>query len=188
MTHTASTHTAVTHTATTETAATETAVTDTVPFTVSVSTGQIEDLHDRLARTRWPGADIGSPWSRGVPIGYLRGLADYWRDEFDWRRAEDEINAHPQFTTEIDGQLIHFIHVRSPEADATPLLLLHGWPGSVTEFLDVIGPLSDPRAHGGDPADAFDLVIPSLPGFGFSTPLSGAPGGRPGGWLRRSPS
>ena len=112
-------------------------------------------------------------WERGVPVDYLRGLAAYWRDGFDWRAQEARLNSFPQYTTRIDGQRIHFLHVKSPEPAATPLLLLHGWPGSVVEFLDVIGPLSDPRSHGGDPATAFDLVIPSLPGFGFSGPVTG---------------
>ena len=107
-----------------------------------------------------------------MPVDYLEGLAGYWRNGYDWRKAEARLNEFPQFTTEVDGQNLHFLHVRSPEADATPLLLIHGWPGSIVEFLDVIGPLSDPRAHGGDPADAFHLVIPSLPGFGFSGPVS----------------
>ena len=107
-----------------------------------------------------------------MALDYLKGLADYWRNGYDWRKAEARLNEYPQFTTEIDGQNLHFLHVQSPEADATPLLLIHGWPGSIVEFLDVIGPVSDPRAHGGDPADAFHLVIPSLPGFGFSGPTS----------------
>ena len=116
--------------------------------------------------------DVG--WSRGVPVSYLRGLAEYWRDGYDWRVHERELNRYPQFTTEIDGQNIHFLHVRSPEPDALPLILTHGWPGSIVEFLNVIGPLTDPRAHGGDPADAFHLVIPSIPGSGFSGPTGEA--------------
>jgi pimeloyl-ACP methyl ester carboxylesterase len=106
-------------------------------------------------------------------VGYLRELAEYWRTSYDWRRHEAELNSHPQFTTTVDGQNVHFLHVRSPEPDATPLVLLHGWPGTVTDFLDVVGPLSDPRSHGGDPSQAFHLVIPSLPGSGMSTPLAG---------------
>jgi pimeloyl-ACP methyl ester carboxylesterase len=106
-------------------------------------------------------------------VPYLKELAEYWRTGYDWRAHEAALNAHPQYLTAVDGQNLHFLHVRSPEPGAAPLLLLHGWPGGVTDFLDVIGPLSDPRAHGGDPADAFHLVIPSLPGFGFSTPLAG---------------
>ena len=107
-----------------------------------------------------------------MPVGYLRDLAAYWREGFDWRAQEKRLNAYPQYITRVAGQKIHFLHVKSPEPDATPLLLLHGWPGSVVEFLHVIAPLRDPRAHGGDPALAFDLVIPSLPGFGFSGPIA----------------
>ncbi|MFG1792131.1 epoxide hydrolase family protein [Nocardia sp. NPDC049149] len=143
------------------------------PFRIEIPQAEIDDLHARLANTRWPGEVPGVGWSRGVPVDYLKDLATYWRTEFDWRAQEALVNAHPQFITTVDAQNVHFLHVRSPEPDATPLLLLHGWPGGVTDFLDVIGPLSDPRAHGGDPADAFHLVIPSLPGFGFSTPLAG---------------
>ncbi|WP_107660171.1 epoxide hydrolase family protein [Nocardia suismassiliense] len=143
------------------------------PFRIEIPQAQLEDLHARLANTRWPAELPGVGWSRGVPVDYLKDLAEYWRTEFDWRAQESLLNGHPQFSTEVDGQHLHFLHVRSPEPDATPLLLVHGWPGGVTDFLDVIGPLSDPRSHGGDPADAFHLVIPSLPGFGFSIPLAG---------------
>lgn len=141
-------------------------------FEVHVPQPDLDDLADRLGQTRWPSVLPGPEWQRGTPVGYLRELADYWRDGFDWRAQEARLNAYPQYTTQIDGQKIHFLHVKSPEPDATPLLLIHGWPGSVVEFLHVIGPLSDPRAHGGDGATAFDLVIPSLPGFGFSGPVS----------------
>ncbi len=150
-------------------------------FRVSIPQADLDDLADRLARTRWPSSlpgaawDRGAPgagWERGVPVGYLRELAGYWRDGFDWRAQEARLNSYLQYTTRIDGQKIHFLHVKSPEPDATPLLLLHGWPGSVVEFLHVIGPLSDPRSHGDDSAPAFDLVIPSLPGFGFSGPVT----------------
>ncbi|MEU0743837.1 epoxide hydrolase family protein [Streptomyces sp. NPDC006134] len=139
------------------------------PFRIDIPQDQLDQLHRRLDATRWPDELPGVGWDRGVPLGYLKELAAYWRHSFDWRAAEAELNTHPQFTEEIDGARVHFLHVRSPEPDATPLLLTHGWPGSVAEFLDVIGPLSDPRAHGGDPADAFHLVIPSIPGYGFST-------------------
>jgi pimeloyl-ACP methyl ester carboxylesterase len=140
------------------------------PFQVSVPQADLDDLKRRLSAIRWPDlVDVG--WDRGVPLDYLKELAEYWRDSFDWRAAERRINQYPQFTTEIDGANVHFLHVRSPEPDATPLLITHGWPGTVAEFLDVIGPLTDPRSHGGDPADAFHLVIPSMPGFGFSGPL-----------------
>ena len=153
---------------------TMTSDTDIRPFRIDVPQADLDDLADRLARTRWaddlPGDD---PWARGVPAGYLRGLADHWASSYDWREPEARLNELPQFVTTVDGQRIHFLHVRSPEQGALPLLLVHGWPGSVVEFLDVIGPLSDPRAHGGDPADAFHLVIPSIPGFGFSSPLAG---------------
>ncbi|MFI0466769.1 epoxide hydrolase family protein [Saccharopolyspora sp. 5N102] len=146
---------------------------DVRPFRIEIPQEQLDDLRARLAGTRWPDELPGVGWSRGVPVGYLKELVEHWRTEYDWRAHEAELNAHPQFVTAIDGQNIHFLHVRSPEPDATPLVLLHGWPGGVVDFLDVIGPLSDPRSHGGDPADAFHLVIPSLPGFGFSTPLTG---------------
>ena len=149
------------------------------PYRIDIPQAELDDLATRLDLTRWPDAGPGEPWTRGVDLDYLKGLADYWRNGYDWRKAEARLNEFPQFTTEIDGQNVHFLHVRSPEADATPLLLIHGWPGSIVEFLDVIGPLSDPRAHGGDPADAFHLVIPSLPGFGFSGPTSEA------GWTSR---
>jgi epoxide hydrolase len=140
------------------------------PFRIDIPQADLEDLRDRLALTRWPSETPGVGWSRGVPVGYLKELAEYWRTSYDWREHEAELNEFPQFTTEVDGQNIHFLHVRSPEPDAFPLVLSHGWPGSVVEFLDVIGPLTDPKAHGDDPADAFHLVIPSLPGFGFSEP------------------
>ena len=142
------------------------------PFSIAIPEADLADLRDRLARTRWPEQLPGDGWTRGVPVDYLRGLAEYWRTTYDWRKHEARLNQFPQFTTTIDDQNIHFLHIQSPEPAATPLLLIHGWPGSVVEFLDLIGPLTDPRAHGGDPADAFHLVIPSLPGFGFSMPLA----------------
>jgi epoxide hydrolase len=140
------------------------------PFTINIPQADLDDLRNRLAGTRWPDELPGVGWSYGVALNYLKELAEYWRTSYDWRTWEAKLNQLPQFTTEIDGQNIHFLHVRSPEPDALPLILTHGWPGSVAEFLDVIGPLSNPRAHGGDPADAFQLVIPSIPGFGFSGP------------------
>ena len=142
------------------------------PFRIDIPQADLDDLRERLARTRWTAQLPGDPWTRGVPVEYLRELADYWRDTYDWRVQEKLLNEHSQYVTEIDGQRIHFLHVRSPEPDAFPLILTHGWPGSIVEFLDVIGPLSDPRAYGGDPASAFHLVIPSLPGFAFSSPLA----------------
>ena len=145
------------------------------PFRVDVPPAEVEDLRDRLARTRWPSEEPpGTGWSRGVPLGYLRDLAGYWARDFDWRAEEKRLNAVPQFTTEIDGQPIHFLHVRSPEDDALPLIMTHGWPSSPFEFLRVLGPLTDQRAHGGDPADAFHVIAPSLPGYGFSTPVGEA--------------
>ena len=142
------------------------------PYRVEIPQAALDDLRERLARTRWPEELPDTGWDRGVPLAYLKELAEYWRTSYDWRATEAALNSHPQFVTEIDGAPIYFMHVRSPEPDARPLLLTHGWPGSVTEFLDLIGPLSDPRAHGGDPADAFHLVIPALPGYGFSSPLN----------------
>ncbi|TLF74710.1 epoxide hydrolase family protein [Nocardia cyriacigeorgica] len=143
-------------------------------FRIDIPQRDIDDLHRRLDATRWPAPLPGDDWTTGVPTGWLRELVAYWRNDYDWRAAERTLNEFPQFTTEIDGQLIHFLHVRSPEPDALPLILTHGWPGSIVEFLDLIGPLTDPRAHGGDPADAFHVVIPSLPGFGFSGPVADA--------------
>jgi pimeloyl-ACP methyl ester carboxylesterase len=141
------------------------------PFRVSIGDGAIADLRNRLAATHWPHA-IADDWSRGQPTRFVMELADRWRNTYDWRKHETELNRHPQFVTEIDDQPIHFMHIKSPVSSAFPLILSHGWPGSVAEFLDVIGPLSDPAAHGLDPALAFDLVIPSLPGYGFSGPMS----------------
>lgn len=144
-----------------------------IPFRIDIPQSDLDDLADRLGRTRWPEELPGVGWSRGVPLGYLRDLVSYWRDEYDWRHHEAALNEFPQFTTEIDGQNLHFMHVRSPEPDALPLLLIHGWPYSVADFTAVIGALTNPREHGGDPADAFHVVAPSVPGYGFSTPLSG---------------
>jgi pimeloyl-ACP methyl ester carboxylesterase len=141
------------------------------PFRIDIPQHDLDDLRGRLARTRWPADLPGTSWERGVPGPYLRDLAEYWRTTFDWRAAEAALNEIPQFITAIDAQPIHFLHVRSPEPGALPLLLTHGWPSSPVEYLRVIGPLTDPRSHGGDPADAFHVVIPSLPGYGFSTPV-----------------
>ena len=142
------------------------------PFRIDVPQVQLDDLRDRLAATRWPDELPGVDWSYGVPVSYARGLAEHWRTEFDWRAAEAQLNAFPQFTTRIDGQNIHFLHVRSPEPEALPLIITHGWPGSVAEFMKVIRPLTDPAAHGGDGTDAFHVVAPSIPGFGFSGPTT----------------
>jgi pimeloyl-ACP methyl ester carboxylesterase len=138
------------------------------PFTIDIPQADLDDLRDRLARTRWPHQLPSMSWSRGVPIDYLKGLVDYWRTRFDWRAQEARLNAFPQFTADIDGQAIHFLHVRSPEPHALPLLLCHGYPGSVVDFLRVIEPLVNPRAHGGDAVDAFHVVAVSLPGLGLS--------------------
>ncbi|MGW4966824.1 epoxide hydrolase family protein [Nonomuraea sp. NPDC004186] len=140
------------------------------PFRIDIPQADLDDLNDRLARTRWSRQLPGEGWSRGVPAAHLEELAAYWRDGYDWRRHEARLNGFPQFMTEIDGQDIHFLHVRSAEPDALPLILTHGWPNSFVEFADLIELLTDPRAHGGDPAQAFHVVVPSLPGFGFSAP------------------
>ena len=140
------------------------------PFRVNVSQADLDELQARLARTRWPDELPGVGRDYGEPLDEVKTWTAYWQDGYDWRQWEAAINQYPQFTTEIDGQNIHSLHVKSPEPNALPLILTHGWPGSIIEYLDVIGPLSDPRTHGGDPADAFDLVIPSVPGFAFSGP------------------
>jgi epoxide hydrolase len=147
------------------------ATTEIRPFRIAIPQDDLDDLRRRLARTRWPDELPGVGWTRGVPLDHLKELAAYWADGFDWRKQEAKLNEVPQFITSLDGQDIHFLHVRSPEPSALPLLLIHGWPSSPVEFLQVIDPLTDPRAHAGDPADAFHLVIPSLPGYGFSTPV-----------------
>ncbi len=138
------------------------------PFTVSIPESEIDDLRQRLALTRWPDAETVDDWSQGVRLENTQALVRYWEREYDWRRVESELNSYPQFLTEIDGLDIHFIHVRSKNPGALPLILTHGWPGSVIEFLSLIGPLTDPVAFGGSIEDSFDVVIPSLPGFGFS--------------------
>ncbi len=138
------------------------------PFTVAIPDAEIVDLHRRLAATRWPDPETVPDWSQGVRLQNARTLVEYWQHDYDWRRFERELNRFPQFLTEIDGLDIHFLHVRSPNPNAMPLLLTHGWPGSIVEFLELIGPLTDPVAFGGDVEDSFDVVIPSLPGFGFS--------------------
>ena len=150
------------------------------PFTVAIPDSDLEDLIARVRNTRWPD-DVVPDWSRGVPTAYARKLAAYWADEFDWRAQEAELNTFPQFTTEVDGQTIHFVHVRSAVPDATPLLVLHGYPSSFVETIRMIGPLVDPVAYGGRAEDAFHVVVPSLPGFGFSTPLA-----RPGWAIQES--
>ncbi|HEV2932521.1 MAG TPA: epoxide hydrolase [Streptosporangiaceae bacterium] len=140
------------------------------PFRISVPQAELDDLRDRLGRTRWPDQLPGVGWDYGIELVVVQELAEYWRTGYDWRAAERRLNEFPQFTTVIDGQNVHFMHVRSAEPDALPLIMTHGWPGSVVEFTEVIGPLTDPAAHGGDRGDAFHMVVPSIPGFGFSGP------------------
>jgi pimeloyl-ACP methyl ester carboxylesterase len=138
------------------------------PFRVEVPEADLEDLRQRLRRTRWPDAETVDDWSQGVPLRYLQRLCRHWADGYDWRGTEARLNAWPQLMVEAGGLGIHVLHARSPHPGALPLVLTHGWPGSVVEFLDVLGPLADPPAHGGDAADAFHVVCPSLPGYGFS--------------------
>jgi len=137
-------------------------------FRIEVPEDELADLRERLHGTRWPERETVGDWSQGVPCAYLQELCAYWADVYDWRATEARLNALPQFHTDIDGLAIHYLHVRSPQPDALPLVMTHGWPGSIIEFLKIIGPLSDPAAHGGDPADAFHVVCPSPPGYGFS--------------------
>lgn len=147
------------------------------PFTIEIAQAELDDLHARLMRTRWPdpettGTADALDWNQGIPLAYVQELTEYWRSSYDWRRAEQLLNSFPQFHTQLDGPGgtlgIHFLHVRSKDEHAMPLLITHGWPGSVLEFHKVIGPLTDPEAHGGDAADAFHVVCPSLPGYAFS--------------------
>ncbi len=138
------------------------------PFRIDVPEEDLDDLRRRIAATRWPTKELVEDRSQGVQLATLRELARYWTTDYDWRKAEEKLNALPQFTTEIDGVDIHFIHVRSQHEDAMPLIMTHGWPGSVIELLETIGPLTDPTSHGGQAQDAFHLVLPSLPGYGFS--------------------
>ncbi|HWF81098.1 MAG TPA: epoxide hydrolase [Streptosporangiaceae bacterium] len=142
------------------------------PFRIDIPQADLDDLRARLARTRWPDQLPGVGWDYGIPLEYVRELAGYWRTGYDWRVHEQKLNGFDQFTTTIDGQRVHFLHVRSAEPGAVPLVITHGWPGSIAEFSEIIGPLTDPAAHGGDRADAFHLVVPSIPGFGFSGPTS----------------
>ncbi len=140
-------------------------------FVIHVDDAVLDDLHARLAAARWPDEIADQGWTYGSSLAYVRELCESWRT-FDWRAQEARFNRWPHHLTEIDGQRVHFIHARSPEPDALPLILTHGWPGSVSEFLDVIDPLRDPRSHGGDPADAFHLIVPSIPGYGWSGPTT----------------
>jgi pimeloyl-ACP methyl ester carboxylesterase len=138
------------------------------PLTHEIPQADLDDMHARIVATRWPSKELVADRSQGVQLATLQALANYWTTEYDWRKCEARLNALPQFTTEIDGVEIHFIHVRSSHEDALPLIMTHGWPGSVVELLDTVGPLTDPTAHGGEAGDAFHLVLPSLPGYGFS--------------------
>ncbi|MBY0401260.1 epoxide hydrolase [Myxococcota bacterium] len=142
------------------------------PFAIEVPTPILSDLHTRLAQTRWPAPSPSAPWRLGIPQDVLHDAIAHWRTTYDWSARQARMNAFPHFLTTAAGEQLHFIHVRSPNPNATPLLLTHGWPGSFVEFLDVLGPLSDPAAHGGDPADAFHVVVPSMPGYGFSGPTT----------------
>jgi epoxide hydrolase len=137
-------------------------------FHIEIPEADLSDLRERLARTRWPESETVEDWSQGVPRAYMQELCSYWAEGYDWRATEARLNTLPHFRTEIEGLGIHFVHVRSPHPDALPLVITHGWPGSIVEFLKVIGPLADPTAYGGDAADAFHVVCPSLPGYGFS--------------------
>jgi pimeloyl-ACP methyl ester carboxylesterase len=138
------------------------------PFTLAIPQTELEDLYRRLDSARWPERETVDDWTQGAPLEKVRALCDHWRRRYDWRRCEGQLNAIGQFKTEIDGLGIHFLHVPSPHPEAIPLLLTHGWPGSVIEFVKTIGPLTNPTAHGGTAADAFHVVVPSLPGYGFS--------------------
>jgi pimeloyl-ACP methyl ester carboxylesterase len=148
------------------------------PFRIEVPQGEIDELRRRINATRWPTRELVTDRSQGVQLGAIQNLARYWATEYDWRRCEARLNALPQFKTEIDGLDIHFIHVESAHENALPLIMTHGWPGSVVELLETVGPLTDPTTHGGRAEDAFHLVLPSIPGYGFSdepTELGWAP-------------
>lgn len=142
--------------------------TDVTPFTIAIPDSELEDLKQRIGNTRWPNEEPCEGWAQGLPLAYARELADYWLNDYDWRRFESRAAQWPQFTTNIDGVDIHFIHLRSNHPDALPLIITHGWPGSFVEFHKVVDALANPSDHGGDAADAFHLVIPCLPGYGFS--------------------
>jgi hypothetical protein len=148
------------------------AAVDIRPFHVEIPDDALEDLHRRIAATRLPSKELVADRSQGVQLATIKALADYWESDYDWRKCEAKLNALPQFKTEIDGQDVHFIHVKSPHEDALPLIMTHGWPGSIIELLETVGPLTDPTAHGGRAEDAFHLVLPSVPGC--SVPTSGS--------------
>jgi len=142
------------------------------PFKIAIPEADLQDLQERIKRTRWPDEITGEGWKRGMPLDYAKKLAEYWATTFDWRAQEAELNNFPQFVIEIDGQTIHFLHIRSSQANAIPLLLLHGFPSSCVDFLHMINPLVNPSSSGNEAEQAFHVVIPSLPGFGFSTPVT----------------
>ena len=142
--------------------------TDITPFQIAIPESDLDDLRTRLEHTRWPESEVVYDWTQGIPLSYLKEVCDYWKTSYNWRTVEKRLNALPQYTTKIDGLDVYFIHIRSSNEDARPLLLTHGWPGSVIEFLKVIGPLTEPAQHGASEAESFHLVIPALPGFGFS--------------------
>jgi hypothetical protein len=146
-----------------------------VPFRLDVSNEELDDLRSRLLRTRWPERETVEDWSQGIPLSYMREICDYWATEYDWRKVDARLSAFPQVRVEVDGLGFHVIHARSPEPTATPLVMTHGWPGSVVEFLDVLGPMADPVAHGVDPADAFMSCVPRCRVSGSATKPS-APG------------
>ncbi len=141
---------------------------DITPFRIEATDEELDDLRRRIQATRWPNEETVDDWSQGIPLSYVQELASYWAEKYDWRAREAHLNEFAQFKTEVDGLGVHFIHVRSPEANALPMVMTHGWPGSIVEFHKVIGPLTDPVAHGGKAEDAFHVVCPSLPGYGFS--------------------
>jgi hypothetical protein len=145
------------------------------PFRIDIPEAELDDLRRRLGCTRWPERETVGDWSQGVPLAFLEDLCRYWAEDYDWRASERRLNELPQFRTTIDGLGIHFLHIRSPHAEALPLVISHGWPGSIVEFLKVVGPLADPPRYGGEAADAFHVVCPSLPGYGFSD-KPGGPG------------
>ena len=140
------------------------------PFKINVADSVLTDLRERLERVRWPGEIPNTAWDYGANLAYIKELVDYWRTHYDWRAHERQLNRWPQFRVTIDGQRIHYIHARGKGPNPFPLIITHGWPGSIAEFMEILGPLTDPAAHGGDPADAFDVIAPSLPGYGFSDP------------------
>jgi pimeloyl-ACP methyl ester carboxylesterase len=138
------------------------------PFRIDINPNAIDDLKQRLANSRLPEAETVSDWSQGIPLNIVKEFSDYWRDDYDWFACQERLNSYPQYLMELDGVDIHFLHIKSPEPNARPLLMTHGWPGSVLEFIDLIGPLTNPAKYGGDAQDAYHLVLPSIPGYGFS--------------------